>query len=251
MTRFYLYCGRSSEGGAALIKGLGGKRIKNVGSKYRHRRGDVVINWGSTHTPFQIPYVNDPHGVSVAVSKIKTFEVLKANQIPCPDVTLDLATAVDWNKNSRVLGRDLDNGSQGRGITVYDKATLDLTKKHKFFVKYYKKEREFRFHVLAGQIIFAQEKMKKADFNDNKNNNKYVRSHNRGWVLAFNHLQEKPYPVEGLAEVIGSVAALGLDFGAVDCGWNKDKGYCVFEVNTAPGIENSTLAAYIDAFKGI
>lgn len=249
-TRFYLYCGRSSTSGDALIKGLGGKRIKNVGSRYRYRRGDVVINWGCTHTSLDIPYVNSPNRVAIAVSKIKTFEALRRNGISVPDYTLDSAVALDWNKNIRVLGRDLDNGSKGRGITVYDKGTLTPDKHHKFFVKYFKKEREFRFHVVAGKIIFAAEKLKKANFNDNKNNNKYVRSHNRGWVFAFNHLQDKPYPKEGLDQVINAVNTLGLDFGAVDCGWNKDRGYCVFEINTAPGIEGSTLNAYIEAFKG-
>jgi D-alanine-D-alanine ligase-like ATP-grasp enzyme len=39
-----------------------------------------------------------------------------------------------------------------------------------------------------------------------------------------------------------------LDFGAVDIGWNDDAGACVFEVNTAPGLENSALAAYVEAF---
>lgn len=244
-----MYCGRSSDGGRALITGLGGKKIKNVGSKYRHRVGNVVINWGCTSTPLAVPMLNPPRAVQTAVSKTATFEVLKDHKIPTCEFTTDHAIACDWNKTSRVLGRDLDRGSKGRGITVYDKNSENLGK-HQFYVKYFRKEREFRFHILAGNVIFTQEKMKKQDFNDNKNNNKYVRSHDRGWVLAFNHLKDKPAPVEGIKEVVNAIAALGLDFGAVDVGWNAKQGYCVFEVNTAPGIENTTLDAYINAFKG-
>lgn len=251
MTRFYMYCNRASTSGRALIKGLGGKKIKNVGTKYRYRPGDAVINWGCSHTPLDIPYINPPRAVALACSKTRTFEALTRAGIPCPSYTTDLATALAWNKSSRVLGRDLDAGSQGRGITVYDKGTLTPDKHHKVYVKYFNKEREFRFHVVAGTVIFAAEKLRKHGFEDNKNNNKYVRSHNRGWILAFNHLKDNPYPTEGLAQVTEAVRALDLDFGAVDCGWNADKGYSVFEVNTAPGIEKTTLNAYIEAFRGI
>ncbi len=245
--RFYLYCGRSSNGGRDLIKGLNGKRIKNVGSKYRYRNGDIVINWGSTHTPFDIPYINPPRAVAIACSKTRTFETLKQAGIPVPDCTGDPNTALAWNKVGRILGRDLDNGSRGRGIAVYHKGTYK-NENHKFFVKYFKKEREFRFHVVGGEIIHVSEKLRGPEFNEN-NNNKYVRSHDRGWILGFHHFENNPYPTEGLNSIILAVNALGLHFGAVDCGWNKEKGYCVFEVNTAPGIEGTTLEAYIKAFQ--
>jgi glutathione synthase/RimK-type ligase-like ATP-grasp enzyme len=40
-----------------------------------------------------------------------------------------------------------------------------------------------------------------------------------------------------------------LDFGGVDIGWNQRHGAAVFEVNTAPGIEETSLQAYVEAFK--
>ena len=49
---------------------------------------------------------------------------------------------------------------------------------------------------------------------------------------------------------IDSVAALRLDFGAVDIIWNKrhDR-YYTLEVNTAPGLEGTTLERYSNAIR--
>ena len=45
-----------------------------------------------------------------------------------------------------------------------------------------------------------------------------------------------------------SVNLLGLDFGAVDIGHRlQDNKFFVFEINTAPGIEGSTLDKYAKA----
>lgn len=56
-------------------------------------------------------------------------------------------------------------------------------------------------------------------------------------------------PENALNAAIQAVRALGLNFGAVDIGWNERDGPCVFEINTAPGIEESSLEAYTIALK--
>ncbi len=84
-----------------------------------------------------------------------------------------------------------------------------------------------------------------------ENVDKYIRSHRRGWCFAFNHLADKPLPV-GVDQLgLDACAALGLDFGAVDIGWNIKDGATIFEVNTAPGIEETTLEMYIKAIQGL
>jgi glutathione synthase/RimK-type ligase-like ATP-grasp enzyme len=45
-----------------------------------------------------------------------------------------------------------------------------------------------------------------------------------------------------------AVAALGLDFGAVDIGWNRStRRATVYEVNTAPYVEGTTAKMYAEA----
>jgi glutathione synthase/RimK-type ligase-like ATP-grasp enzyme len=48
-----------------------------------------------------------------------------------------------------------------------------------------------------------------------------------------------------------TIGALGLDFGAVDILRTPDEVFKVIEVNTAPGVEGTTLQRYVDAFKKV
>lgn len=232
-----------SDTASALADELGGRRLKLEGSTYRKKNGHVLINWGGTK-PLAWSCLNKPEAVRVATSKVATFEVLGKVGVPVPEWTHAKEDAQKWlDKRVKVLGRDLDNGSAGRGITVYKPG--EALRDHKFFVKYFKKNRELRIHVCGGKVIFEQEKKKKSGVN---NANPYIRSHDRGWCFAFNHFKEEPVPHGVRIAAIAAVKALGLDFGAVDIGWNRDDGPVVFEVNTAPGLENSSLGAYVKAF---
>lgn len=226
-----------------LVEGLKGRLIKREGSKYVYKKGHTVINWGCTQCPpvlRGVPVLNRWDAVRIATSKLATFKALAEAGVPHVDFTTSKTEATKWNVRNKVLGRDLDHGSQGRGITVYQPG--ELTNNHKFYTKYYKKERELRIHVFQGRVIFEQEKLKK---NGAENADKYVRSHDRGWCFAFHHLNDRPVPAAVKDIAIQAVHALGLDFGAVDVGWNGKSGARVFEVNTAPGIEETSLKAYI------
>ena len=47
-----------------------------------------------------------------------------------------------------------------------------------------------------------------------------------------------------------AIDAIGLDFGAVDVGYDEKTNTCVvYEINTAPGIEGSTVDWYAERFK--
>lgn len=249
LSRFRLYPYGPSNTANDLVEAMNGLLIRRVGSKYHYRNNHVVVNWGASSRPpvlVGVPCLNPPEAVANAASKRRTFAILHAAGVRVPESTADRGIAQGWVQDSKVLGRDLDNGSQGRGITVYPRrAELGA---HKFYVKYVRKQRELRYHVYKGKVIFIQEKMKKKGYDGIAD--KYVRSHHRGWCFAFHHFGENPVPpaIEPVAN--SAVAALGLDFGAVDIGWNERDGCTVFEVNTAPGLENSSLEAYVEAFNG-
>lgn len=229
-----------------LADALDGRLIRVANSYFKPRQQDFVINWGNSNDYFDyMAILNRPEAVRIATSKLKTFSALAQAGVPHPPHTTELNTALRWSKEgSWVVGRDLDKGKGGAGVVVYHHGAEP--REHKFYTKYIKKKREFRVHVVCGQSIFVQEKLKKKE--DGGNYDKYIRSHNRGWCFAFNHFGEKPYPPEIMDIAIRAVSAVGLDFGAVDIAWNEDDGPYVLEVNSAPGIEESSLAAYASAF---
>ena len=234
-----------SNAATGLADALGGRLIKRTNSRYRRQLRDFVINWGSTSPIDYGPVVNHYNAVRLATSKMDTFRVLADAGVQVPAWTKDHKQACEWAERGRILGRDLDKGSQGKGITVYERGAV--VGEHLFYVRYMQKEREFRVHVVKGTVIFVQEKLKKKEVGDV--GNKYVRSHRYGWCFAFKHLDDKPAPKAVLDIGVAAVRALGLDFGAVDIAWSERSGATVLEVNTAPGIEESSLVAYADAFQ--
>ena len=155
----------------ALANAIGGRVIKRKNSKYRRSIKDRVINWGASVGFDNGPMANAPLAVRRAASKMETFRILADAGIQVPSWTRDKRIASEWAQRGRVLGRDLDRSSQGRGITVYDKGAQ--LGDHLFYVRYMLKQREFRVHVMNGTVIFAQEKLKKKGVEDA---NKYIRS---------------------------------------------------------------------------
>lgn len=246
--KYWVYPYGPSRSAWALARGLGGRLIKRVNSKYRNRFTDVVINWGASHHVPQFRSVlNHQDAVRSACSKLQTFRILKEHNVPTLECTRDQAVAQQWADKSRVFGRDLDRGSAGRGIKVYESGT-DVGR-HLFYTKYIRKSREFRLHVCKGRVIRVLEKLKRNGHADDAN--KYIRSHTNGWVFASGHFNERPFD-KGIEDVaIRACAALGLDFGGVDVGWSDKSGAFVFEVNTAPGLEGQTVKHYVDAIKGV
>ena len=72
-----------------------------------------------------------------------------------------------------------------------------------------------------------------------------IRNHANGWVYARAEIAP---PEELLSSAAKAVKLLGLDFGAVDIGHRViDNKFFVFEVNTAPGLEGTTLDKYSKA----
>jgi D-alanine-D-alanine ligase-like ATP-grasp enzyme len=98
--------------------------------------------------------------------------------------------------------------------------------------------------VWDGNIIDIQEKKRKKETPDDQVNWQ-IRNHDNGFIFARSEVAP---PRCILDYSLAAVSALGLDFGAVDLGYNvKREEAVVYEVNTAPGLEGSTLDAYFEA----
>lgn len=109
------------------------------------------------------------------------------------------------------------------------------------YVKYIKKQQEYRVHVFNGSVIDVQRKMRRTDTPD-EDVNWQVRNHSNGFIFGREGVELSP---TALTMCVASVQALGLDFGAVDMIHNeRSDTYYVLEVNTACGLTGTTLEKY-------
>lgn len=249
--RSFLYTGnRYSESGKLVARGLGIPRIKTEGSKYRPRYSDVIINWGSSTLIPNVSfdgYINHPEKVRAAVNKLHCFEVLGGLGVSIPEYTTRFETVQALVRNGETwLARTNVTGSGGDGIVVLS-GNVDIPYAP-LYVQYVPKKYEVRIHVADGKAFDWQQKMNAVG---QAQQNWMIRSHGNGFVFARN---DTTIPEQYLElceqEAIAAVDALGLDFGAVDVVFNerRNKAY-VLEVNTAPGLENTTLDNYVQMFK--
>jgi glutathione synthase/RimK-type ligase-like ATP-grasp enzyme len=225
------------------------------GSKFKPRRGDVIVNWGRTNLPNMAPAltVNAPENVRIAVNKIDTFRLLTHNDVPTVEWTTDPMEAGTWlmKDGEIVFARHSVTGRGGKGIEVFNHADrmgdkFIHARRAPLYTRYAKRKHEYRVHVFRDRVIDAQQKKRRAGI-DRTPESAIIRSYDNGWVFCRGGVTV-PDCVKDAA--IKAVAALGLDFGGVDVGYNEhyDRAY-VFEVNSAPGIEGTTLQSYANAFK--
>lgn len=216
---------------------------------YRPKPTDLIINWGCSTAPtwrnplrYPLTILNSWENVRNAVNKIYSLAIFRAMGISCPDTTITHADAARWlQEGNRVVGRQTVTGRAGRGILIMEPYTQLI--ECPLYTLYKPKRKEFRLHVFQDKVIDAQEKRRKKG---GSNYNSKVRTHMHGWVFCHENVI---LPADAEKEAIASVKALGLDFGGVDLIWNEkeNKSY-VLEVNSAPGLEGSTIQKYIDEF---
>lgn len=222
-------------------------------------RFQTLINWGSGNIPGYVremakTVVNVPTAVNICRNKVKFFEAVAKAGVRIPEFTLDLDTALKWVQDGRtVMGRQA-TGSCGTDIVFYEDNPGDF-QNSQFWVQYKKKKHEFRVHIFEGEVISLQQKAIRT--NDEQGQpipsgtiDFRIRNHRNGFIFKRNDIT---VPDDVIAQSILAVKSIeGLTFGAVDVIYNQyeDKAY-VLEVNTAPGLEGTTLEDYTKAFKSL
>lgn len=243
-----------SDSARKLARGLRIKRIRNPdNTTFAPRVGDTVVNWGRS-APFPSSWrsgliLNSPEAVGVASNKKLAFEMLGAAGVRIPRYTDDYARAKKWAKKRIVFGRRLLRSSSGRGIEIY-KTPEDVRGGLPLYVRYTPKKDEYRVHVHGGAVIDVQKKMRRrGEFTGDPDTRNMVRNYDNGWV--FGRCDINP-PQDVIDQSVMAVAALKLDFGAVDVGWTENIQLAtVYEVNTAPGLSGTTIQKYVDTFRNV
>lgn len=237
-----------SAGSRHLARRMGNTRRVYPDRNYRHRRNHVVINWGNSTLPrWYVPHrkwFNHPEFVSRAVNKITAFQRFDACGVPAPFWTKDANVLTQiWNENPDAifLARSSVTGHGGRGISVLEKG--DEITPAPLYTRHLRHKDEYRVHVAFGKVIDFQKKKKRRETEVDY----LIRSWANGWVFC----REGVTLPDEVAEIaVRAVRCLGLDFGGVDVAHRvKENRAYVLEINTAPGIEGTTLLSYQWAFE--
>lgn len=245
-----------SESATKLADLLNIIRVKSDGN-YIPKREHRVINWGNGKSPNwsdtarqrNITILNKPSAVNIAANKLTALQALRLAGIRVPAFTTLYGDAQRWlDNNEVVVERHELRGNSGDGIRIvtYNDEDMEQDLMHApLYTKFINKTNEFRVHVFRGEVIDYIEKKKMGSDRRPENFNKYISSITCGWVFSHTGVRDIP-EVRQLA--IKAVAALGLDFGAVDIVYADGIPY-VLEVNTAPGLSGVTLVKYANAFR--
>lgn len=241
-----------SQSARALATALDSLCVKPDG-RYRPRVNDLIINWGNSEVPSwdatTIPFLNNPVAVGYAVNKLRTFELLRRFNVPTPEWTTDYGIAQRWLHNDNiVVERHNLTGSKGNGIRIVDPQNyfendgIEPLHDAPLYTKLVERAREYRVHVFDGQVIDLQQK-KRREGNDSDGT---IKNLDNGWVFVRDDITPPPRSIFDVS--IRAVQALGLDFGGVDV-LVKDGQCYVLEINTAMGLEGSTINSYTNAIK--
>lgn len=232
-----------------LADKLEGRVLKLVGSKFKPRDRDVVINWGASRVPDFGPARVLNRDVTKAQCKLLSFKALSEAGVSIPDFTEDRGIAEGWEGD--IVCRTKLRGHSGDGIVLA--SNKDEIVDAPLYTKYIKKKDEYRVHVYCrggpddAQPFFVQRKARKLDV---ENPDWKIRNLAGGFVFVETPLNEVPQDVLDQAE--NAVIALGLDFGGVDVIWNdKEKKAYVLEINTACGLEDRTADRYSNEIRNL
>lgn len=215
----------------------------------------LILNWGCGEgrlfPNFSGPNIlNKPHSVAIAANKLGTFRTLAFKGIQTVPWTRDPLYARDWLVEGwKVMHRTRTKGKSGQGITVCESIEhLESLPPAKFYTQVIHPSVEWRVHVFDGKVIDLVQKKRRKDRPDNFS--ELIKSHKRGWVFAKHNIS---YPESIKEEALKATEALNLDFGAVDIIaqklGNRFGSPNILEINTAPGIEMTTLNNYIREIK--
>lgn len=247
---------QGSRSARALADALGGRVLRLEGSRFRPRRDDVIVNWGYTENHLVMAYptgrwLNGSGHIRQASNKLNFFRLMaRENADIIPEFWTNQGDIPD--DAFPIVCRTILAGHSGAGIVIADRRD-DLVPAP-LYVKYIKKQEEYRIHVgqthrveaPSIQVIAVQRKARRTDTPDAEVNWQ-VRNHHNGFVFVRGGVNPPP-SVISVAE--SALRASGLDFGAIDVIWNarQERAY-VLEINTAPGLEGQTIEDYANFFR--
>lgn len=236
---------RGSRSVRRLILALGGRLYSPARTT---TPADLVINWGCTDDTVPGSALNPPSRLLDSSNKRRFF--IKMAESGCrnllPEFWLDTKEIPD--EKFPIVCRTVLAGHSGAGIVIAsDRSRLVPAR---LYVAYTKKSDEYRIHLgkdPSGGASITIAVQRKARRHDHPNPDWQIRNHANGFVYARENVNPPPVVVDAARACFD---ASGLDFGAVDVIYNSYQGRAyVLEINTAPGLEGSTVDDYAAYFR--
>ena len=270
------------------LRNLGYNTLKVLrDGRYRWHMGDKVINWGNSVMPEWMESVpradilNQPENVGLASNKLRTLQRLSESGVPHIPFTTDAEEAIGWS--APIYVRHSLNGHSGEGIDVFENEPVDSDYRSSLidiqdrllevglaniarqvdqviadaevesidelpvaplYTKRVENDGEYRVHVFNGHVIDYRKKSRVRG-DEPTDAQRAIRTLGNGWIYRQSDLARVDR-IEQLA--VNAISALGLDFGAVDIIKNPEGDIMVLEVNTAVGMDDTTLQNYVTAF---
>lgn len=220
----------------------------------------MYLNWGAGSVAGTgASLLNSREAIKTCVDK-PTFLRAAARSGAVPASTTSADEAVGWlQAGMTVVARHRTQSFEGRGVQIISPngelhRAEDLTPGEswlnaKLFTGYVPKTQEYRVFVarINGMQAFLVRRKGKAKNQDGRSYSEFVRSWKNGWNFCKTEPGEVPKAVTSAA-INAASCVRGLNFGAVDVGFDERSGRaCVYEINTAPGLEGETVQLVADA----
>jgi len=247
MSNIRIYPYKMGSQSAKALAGALDARCVYADRNYRGNPNHVMINWGNTQFPEQWGHnvgllINRPQAVNRACNKARCTMRLAITSIPVVPFSNDKEVAERWiEQGIPVIVRHVMTGHSGNGIELVESGELPDAR---MYTQYLGSRREYRLHVVGDSVVYTQQKKRRDGARELPNYSEVIRNHGTGWVYCADDITPLPDEAEDIA--VRAVAALHLQFGAVDIITRQGRVY-VLEVNTAPGLEGRSIEIYRDA----
>lgn len=232
-------------------------KIRRNNSTFTGRRDDLVINYGDSNIPRGIignaRVLNAGDAIGRSSNKRTAFQEMQRAEVKTVEWTTSANQAQEWmNEGCLVYARTQLQGHSGEGIVACStrmsefgtiggiQTSENLARANLFTKGITADRREYRIHVMEGKITYVQQKKRRDGYADMPEYSNVVRNYHTGWIYAA---QMAPLNEEAKREALKAIAALGLDYGAVDVITRRDEAW-VLEVNTAPGMTGTNLETF-------
>lgn len=257
----------------ALAERLGCRLVSHSSTKALPKSITKVINFGCSpdHPAIQraerssLTVLNVPVIVAAASSKHDTFRRFDEQgfRFAVPHWFDQTQANYECLVNGKtIVARTLDRSSSGRGIEVITPeraAEMNGLPQARVYTEAIDKGREYRVHVGYQQtqreyrIIDITRKIRRPDAEGERG---FIWNHDNDFIFVREGVTAATIPRRLRDAAMAAVNSLGLHFGAVDIVVPRrgrisiqDMPVYVLEVNTAPGMEGTTLERYAEFFE--
>jgi len=246
-----------------LAKALGTKKVYPDGN-YKLKAEHIIINWGNTNIPNwfnsklynEKRILNHPEKVAIFADKIKTFRFTE--ELHKAEIYKHFLKGIEGvppacleEFNFPIYCRTKTKSHSGNGIVIAN--NIEEVVKAPLYIEGIKLHKEYRLHFFKYnnkiELFHIQQKRKMTTERLKEENielNRLIRSRQNGWIYSIENID--PINETTLLETKILARIIPLNFFAMDININKEGFWHLIEVNTAPGLEGTTLNKYVEQF---